>query len=127
MDVLRGLSPAMVRKEVAMHLVAYNNLIRGLMAEAGRVKELPPRQISFRGAQQTTRAFEQSYLYDPRRIEADLPRLIHLISRRRVGNRPGRSEPRAIKRRPKPHRLLRVPRGEARRRIARGIIVGGKM
>jgi len=126
MDVLRGLSPAMVRKEVAMHLVAYN-LIRGLMAEAGRAKALQPRQISFRGAQQTTRAFEQSHLYDPRRIEADLPRLIHLISRRRVGNRPGRSEPRAIKRRPKPHRLLRVPRAEARRRIARGIIIGDKM
>jgi hypothetical protein len=126
MAVLHGKSPEMVRKEVAMHLLAYN-LIRGLMAEAARTKELKPRHISFRGAQQTTRAFEQSHLYDPRRIEADLPRLIHLISRRRVGNRPDRYEPRAIKRRPKPHRLLRVPRGEARRRIARGIIIGDKV
>jgi Transposase DDE domain len=126
MEVLRGQSPEMVRKEVAMHLLAYN-LIRGLMAEAARAKELKPRQISFRGAQQTTRAFEQSHLYDPRRIEADLPRLIHLISQRRVGNRPDRYEPRAIKRRPKPQRLLLVPRAEARRRIARGIIIGDKM
>jgi Transposase DDE domain len=126
MDVLRGQSPEMVRKEVAMHLLAYN-LIRGLMAEAARVKELKPRQISFRGAQQTTRSFEQSHLYDPKRIEADLPRLIDLISRRRVGNRPDRYEPRAIKRRPKPHRLLRVPRAEARRQIARGIIIGDKV
>jgi hypothetical protein len=126
MDVLRGMSPEMVRKEVAMHLLACN-LIRGLMAEAARAKALQPRQISFRGAQQTTRAFEQNRLYDPVRIEADLPRLIHLISRRRVGNRPDRYEPRAIKRRPKPHRLLRIPRAEARRRIARGIIIGDKV
>lgn len=126
MEVLRGKSPAMVRKEVALHLLAYN-LIRGLMAEAARVKELLPRQISFRGAQQTTRSFEQAHLYDPVRIAADLPRLIHLISRRRVGNRPDRYEPRAIKRRPRPHRLLRIPRAEARRRIARGIIIGEKM
>jgi hypothetical protein len=97
------------------------------MAEAARVQDLKPRPISFRGAQQTTRSFEQSHLYDPDRIEADLPRLIPLISRRRVGNRPDRYEPRAIQRRPKPHLLLRIPRVEARRRIARGIIIGDKV
>jgi len=31
-----------------------------------------------------------------------------------VGNRPGRVEPRAIKRRPKPHKLLTKPRDQAR-------------
>jgi hypothetical protein len=31
-----------------------------------------------------------------------------------IGNRPGRVEPRAVKRRPKPHDLLTKPRAEAR-------------
>ena len=31
-----------------------------------------------------------------------------------VGNRPGRIEPRAVKRRPKPHDLLTKPRAQAR-------------
>lgn len=126
MDVLRGQSPEMVRKEVAVHLLAYN-LIRGLMAEAARVSEVKPRQLSFKGAQQTIRSFEEVHLYDPRRIKADLPQLLRLISRKRVGKRPDRYEPRAIKRRPKPHRLLQMPRAEARRQIARGVIIGEKM
>ena len=36
MDMMRTKSPEMVRKEVAVHLLAYN-LIRGVMAEAARV------------------------------------------------------------------------------------------
>ena len=35
-----------------------------------------------------------------------------------VGDRPGRSEPRAVKRRPKSHKLLTVPRHVARKRLA---------
>jgi hypothetical protein len=126
MEILRGKSPEMVRKEVAVHLLAYN-LIRGIMAEAARVGGVRPRQLSFKGAQQTIRSFEEVHWYDPRRIKADLPRRLRLISRKRVGKRPDRYEPRAIKRRPKPHRLLQMPRAEARRRIARGIIIGDKM
>ena len=40
----------------------------------------------------------------------------------KVGGRPDRYEPRAVKRRPKPHPLLTIPREEARRLIERGII-----
>ena len=126
MEVLRGQSPEMVRKEVAVHLLAYN-LIRGLMAEAARASEVKPRQLSFKGAQQTIRSFEEVHLYDPRRIKADLPRLLHLISHKRVGKRPDRYEPRAIKRRPRPHRLLQIPRAQAQRLIARGFIIDDKM
>jgi hypothetical protein len=36
------------------------------------------------------------------------------MSKHRIGNRPGRTEPRAVKRRPKPHALLNKPRNEAR-------------
>ena len=120
MEMLRTRSPGMVRKEVAAHLLAYN-LIRGLMAEAARAGGRPPRTLSFKGALHTVRSFEAAHLYDPARIAADLPRLLALIGRKRVGDRPDRYEPRAVKRRPKPYARLKVPRREARGQIARGI------
>jgi Transposase DDE domain len=119
MEMLRTKSPAMVRKEVAVHLLAYN-LIRGLMAEAARAREVEPRRLSFTGALHTVRSFEAGHLYDPERIAADLPRLRELIVRKRVGERPDRCEPRAVKRRPKPYPRLTMPRRAARRLIARG-------
>ncbi len=121
MEMVRTKSPEMVRKEVAMHLLAYN-LIRGVMAEAARVEEIKPRTISFAGSLHTVRACEEMHLYDPARIEADLPRLLELIGKKRVGDRPDRYEPRAVKRRPKPHPLLKMPRKVAKRLIRRGII-----
>ena len=121
MEMLRTRSPAMVRKEVAMHLVAYN-LIRGIMAEAARAREIKPRTISFTGSVHTIRAFEESHLYDPVWIVADLPRLLELIGQKRVGYRPDRYEPRAVKRRPKPYPRLKMPRREAKRLIRRGKI-----
>jgi hypothetical protein len=121
MEMLRTKSPEMVRKEVAMHLLAYN-LIRGVMAEAARVEEIQPRTISFTGSLHTVRAFEAGHLYDPVRIEADLLRLLELIGKKRVGDRPDRYEPRAVKRRPKPHPRLTMPRKAAKRLIRRGII-----
>jgi hypothetical protein len=121
MEMLRTKSPEMVRKEIGMHLLAYN-LIRGIMAEAARAERLRPRSLSFMGALHTVRAFEAVHLYDPARIEEDLPRLLPLIAQKRVGNRPDRYEPRAVKRRPKPHPLLRMTRKKAKRLIKRGII-----
>ena len=59
MDVLRTLSPEMVRKEVAAHLLAYN-LIRGVMAEAARGEGIEPRRLSFKGSLHTVREFEAS-------------------------------------------------------------------
>ena len=121
MEMLRTRSPAMVRKEVAVHLLAYN-LIRGIMAEAARAAAVKPRQLSFTGAQHTIRAFEAVHLYDPARITMDFPRLLELIGEKRVGDRPDRYEPRAVKRRPKPHPLLQMPRKAAKRLIERGRI-----
>jgi putative transposase len=125
MDMLRTRSPEMVRKEVAAHLLAYN-LIRGIMAEAARVGGIEPRRLSFKGSLHTVREFEAAHLYDPERIRRDLPRLVHLIGKKRVGDRPDRYEPRAVKRRPKPYPLLRMPRRKAKALIKRGIIPYGK-
>jgi Transposase DDE domain len=122
MGILRTKSPEMVRKGIAVHLLGYN-LIRGIMAEAVREGKVPPRRVRFAGALHTVRGFEEAHLYDAARIRADLPRLLELIARKgEVGKRPDRSAPRAVKRRPKPHPLLRMTRGEARRLIERGTI-----
>jgi hypothetical protein len=119
--MLRTKSPEMVRKEVAAHLLAYN-LIRGVMAEAARVEGIKPRAVSFKGSLHTVREFEAVHLYDPERIERDLPNLVSLIGRKRAGDRPDRYEPRAVKRRPKPHPLLRMTRAKAKALIERGFI-----
>jgi hypothetical protein len=121
MEMLRTKSPAMVRKEMATYYLAYN-LIRGIMAEAARAEKVQPRRLSFQGALHTIRAFEESHLYETARIQSDLPKLIELIGKKRVGDRPDRYEPRAVKRRPKPHPLLKMPRSEAKRLIKKGVI-----
>ena len=120
MEMLRTKSPEMVRQEIGMYLLAYN-LIRGTMAKAARVEQVGPRRLSFKGALHTVRAFEEGHLYEASRIAADLPRLLELIGQKRVGDRPDRYEPRAVKRRPKPHPLLRMPRKEVRRLIRSGL------
>jgi hypothetical protein len=122
MSVLRCKTPQMARKEVWMHLLAYN-LIRGVMAEAAEGVEgadVDPREVSFAGALQTLNAFDPILrMADPE----DLPRLweilLRAIGRQRVGNRPDRYEPRAVKRRAKPIAHLTVPRQQARRRLER--------
>jgi hypothetical protein len=118
MDILRGQSPAMVRKEVWGHLLAYN-LVRGLMAQAARATGTRPDEVSFKGAVQATNAFLPR-LQGARTAEEAARlwrRLIELIGRRRVGDRPNRVEPRRVKRRPKNFAKLKVPRAEARRRL----------
>jgi Transposase DDE domain len=122
MEMLRTKTPDMVRKEVGMHLLAYN-LIRGVMAEAARGRDIVPRELSFNGARQTVRAFEETHLYEPTAIAADFPLLLDLIIQKRVGDRPDRCEPRAVKRRAKPYHLLTIPRAEAKERIERGEII----
>lgn len=47
----------------------------------------------------------------------DTQTLFKLIAQIRVGNRPARIEPRAIKQRPKPYPRLSKPRWEARKEI----------
>jgi hypothetical protein len=118
MDILRGQSPGVVRKEVWGHLLAYN-LIRGLMAQAARATGARPDEVSFKGAVQATNAFLPKLQGARAAGEAARlwQRLIELIGRRRVGDRPDRVEPRRVKRRPKNFAKLKVPRAEARRRL----------
>jgi hypothetical protein len=115
MDVLRCKTPEMVRKEIWAHLLAYN-LLRTVMAVAAAANGLEPREVSFKGAKQAVTAFAP-------KIEAARPEgraaligaMLATIAYHRVGDRPGRWEPRARKRRPKPGVRLMQPRAEAKR------------
>lgn len=119
MDVLRAKSPQMVNKEIAVHLLAYN-LVRGLMARAASATHVIARALSFKGALQLLLAFQQHLRWAGRKsAQIMCAHLLGAISAMTLPIRPGRVEPHAIKRRPKPHALLTVPRDVARERIIR--------
>lgn len=119
MDVLRCQTPEMVRKELWMHLLVYN-LVRELMAQAAAHANVEPHTISFKGTLQTLNRFQELLPLTPTTRWPELyAALLHAIRIHRVGQRPDRYEPRAIKRRPKPHDLLTVPRNVARKRLLR--------
>jgi hypothetical protein len=120
MDIVRGKTPAMVRKELWMYVLAYN-LIRSVMAAAALQHRLVPRTLSFTGALQAVNAFGTALLFaEATAKEALLEALYDTICAHRVGQRPNRVEPRAVKRRPKPHPLLTIPRDQARKKVRRG-------
>jgi hypothetical protein len=120
MDVLRGQTPAVVRKEVWAHLLVYN-LIRAVMAQAAAAVGVRPEELSFAGALQALNAFVPHLR--AAEGEAAVTRLwltlLWALGQERVGQRPDRVEPRAVKRRPKNHARLTEPRAEARRRLKR--------
>jgi putative transposase len=118
-DVLRCKSPAMVRKEIWACLLAYN-LIRRRLLQSALARKRSPRQISFTAAMQKIAAsWRQGPLLDGETAAALLEIDWKHLAAHRVGHRPNRVEPRAIKRRPKPHDLLMMPRAEARAALLR--------
>ena len=113
MDILRCKTPEMVRKEIWAHLLAYN-LLRTVMAVAASENGLEPRQVSFKGAKPAVTAFAPKIeSARPEDRPALIDALLAVIAYHRVGDRPGRWEPRARKRRPKPGARLGQPRAEA--------------
>jgi hypothetical protein len=107
MEVLRCLSPKMVHKELEMFLIAYN-LIRALMTEASAIYEVPLDRISFKGTVDATRQFSIAIAQarSKRKQRQLVNELVAVLARDEVPARPGRREPRAVKRRPKPFPLL---------------------
>jgi hypothetical protein len=99
MGILRGKTPAMVHKEIWAHILAYN-LIRKIMAQAALIHNKKPREISFKLALQMINAFRQAGILSEKNKDNYL-RLLKAICYKKIGNRPGRREPRRIKRRPK--------------------------
>jgi len=111
MEQLRCHSPAMAKKELLAYLIAHN-LIRCVMAEAACTYEADLQRLSFKGTVDAVRQYSVAIAQARskrmrRQLWDDL--LVNLV-RDQVPERPGRREPRAVKRRPKPYPLLNEPR-----------------
>jgi hypothetical protein len=116
---VRCKSPEMVRKELWASILAYN-LIRTTAAAAALLHDKQPRQISFTSACQYVLASWmlfacQSITAD--RIEAHCRQLLEQIAECEVANRPGRIEPRVLKRRRHGYKLMQQPRSVLRAQL----------
>ena len=114
MEVLACKTPAMARKELWAHLLGYN-LARKAAAQAAWEHGLCPRQISFAATVQMLETFSNLLLaVEPEQRRQVCQSLFQAIAAHRVGNRPGRVEPRRLKRRNDKYQMLHRSRAEAR-------------
>jgi hypothetical protein len=111
MNVLRCQSPKLIHKELEMFFIAYN-LIRCLMIQAARDHQVALDRLSFKGTVDSTRQFSAALAQArSRKSQKQLIRdLLAAIAADLVPYRPGRREPRAVKRRPNPCAYLTKPR-----------------
>lgn len=111
MESLRCRTPEMIEKEIRTFLIAHN-FLRALMAEAATTDQVPCQRISFKGTLDTIRSFHPRMLQTKsKRILTRLRfRILSILVADRLPVRPGRSEPRAVKKRPKSYPLLTKPR-----------------
>jgi putative transposase len=117
MDDLRGKKPETIRREIWIHWLAYN-LTRKVLAQAALNHEKLPRELSFASALvAVTGAWTLASVADASMLSKHAKAQHQGITWSRVGHRPNRVEPRAVKRRPKPHKLLTRPREEARAKL----------
>ena len=128
MEELSCKTPAMACKELWAHLLAYN-LVRRVMAAAAWESGKSPRQLSMAGALQTLESFRGEL----QRVEAGgveafalVATILRLLGAHAVGHRPGRVEPRRVKRRQQKHPLLRQSRPAARAALMEGRAEGGE-
>ena len=94
-----------------MFFIAYN-LIRCLMIQAAQTHQVAVERLSFKGTVDSLRQFSAALAQARSRKKQNqlIARLLELIAQDKVPERPGRREPRAVKRRPKPYQKLNRPR-----------------
>jgi hypothetical protein len=111
MECLRGRTPQMVCKELYTRLIAHN-LIRCTMAQAAAQHRVPLERFSFKGSLDALRHFTQAMTRA--RSKAKRRRLWNLLletlAKDLVPERPGRRQPRAIKRKKNKYPRLDAPR-----------------
>jgi putative transposase len=116
LNVLRSLSLRGARYEVAATVLAHN-LVWTLIHQAAHATETPPDRISFADAIKAALAFSTALRQaPPARRERLYDAMLRQIARRTNLHRPGRVEPRLIKREPVRFGYLRISRDEARRK-----------
>jgi hypothetical protein len=113
MEMLRCKSPDGVRKEIAVHLLAYN-LIRGNLAQAANQHGKIPRELSFRSAVQLITQASGSLVTLVGKLLAEaVSSVLKALTSTPIGRQRRPRQPRAVKRRPKAYPLLTVSRKEA--------------
>ena len=118
MEMLRGKTPEMVRKEIWVHMMAYNWL-RTLMWAA---RQSTPDTMTVQLSQQGTRqAFNQVVpllsMATKQNRQLLYTQLLALVAEQLLPLRPGRVEPRVRKCRPKPFPLMKQPRPILKRKL----------
>jgi len=110
MEQLRCQTPSMARKELLAFMTAHN-LVRLMAAKAARLHGEAPSRISFKG---TVDAICLFLAFGACAATAKSVRkfdvLLEIIAKDIVPLRPGRTEPRAVKKRPKNYQILTAPR-----------------
>lgn len=115
MDTLRGRTPSMIEKEIWAHFLAYN-LIRKIMSQAALCHHKKPRMLSFKLALQTIVIFRDQHLLSENNI-ISFSYLLTILASKNIGKRPGRFEPRKVKRRQEKYKKLKTPRQVYKSRI----------
>jgi hypothetical protein len=114
MDHLRCRTPFMVEKEIWAHFLGYN-LVRKVSCQVAVKQNVHPRQVSFTASKEALNAARSQWTIAsrPERVRQG-HQVLETLGKVKVGNRPDRCEPRAVKKRPKQYRRLRKPRAQAR-------------
>jgi hypothetical protein len=115
MESLRGRTPATLQRELYARLIAHN-LIRCTMAQAAADHHVPLEQISFKGSLDAVRHFAHAMARARSRARRQRlwSLLLQTLARDRVPERPGRREPRAVKRKKTKYPRLDAPRASFR-------------
>ena len=114
MGELKSRTPEMVRKEILMTAIAYN-LVRSLINNALKDKpEIGYQRISFAGALAQVRQWLPQYKgqQSPGELRETMAAFYYSLIDCLVPDRPGRSEPRAKKRRSNKFKILNKKRNE---------------
>lgn len=108
MDILRGKTPQMIRKEIWAHILAYN-LVRKVMLQAAVLYQRNPRQLSFKLALQMMSAFRQAGILCEKNHEM-YSEFLRAIATKKTGRQKRPGQPRMVKRRPKAFLRMQKPR-----------------
>ena len=111
MEMLSWKSPQMVRKELQLHLIAHN-LVRRVMAESARAHDTSIERLSFKGTLDAMKEFGKAMgqARSKKKREELRAHLWRAIAEDEVPERPGRREPRALKRVKRKYPQLNLPR-----------------
>ncbi len=117
-DVLRSKTPDGIEKEIAARVAALN-AIRTLMLEAAVQTNAAPLRISFVQTLRTVLSFTPAFaMLGIERLPALYRKMLAEIARQTVLERPGRQEPRMIRRETKHYPALRLTRLQWRTTIS---------